>query len=122
MALRTQPVTKRAADAFIRRLHRHHTPTTGWLFGLAVSDGGKVAGVIVVGRPVSRVLDDGWTAEVTRCCTDGTRNACSMLYASAWRAARALGYRRMVTYTLPEEGGGEFAGRRVPTGGAYQRR
>jgi hypothetical protein len=49
--------------------------------------------------------DDGWTAEVTRLCTDGTPNACSMLYRAAWRAARSLGYRRLITYTLAEEGG-----------------
>jgi hypothetical protein len=50
-------------------------------------------------------MDDGFTAEVTRCCTDGTRNACSMLYRAAWRAARAMGYRKLITYTLAEEGG-----------------
>jgi hypothetical protein len=51
------------------------------------------------------MLSDGWTAEVVRCCTDGTRNVCSMLYGAAWRAARALGYRKLITYTLAEEGG-----------------
>ncbi len=59
----------------------------------------------MVGRPVARMSDDGWTLEVNRVCTDGARNACSMLYGAAWRAAKALGYRRLVTYTLPEEGG-----------------
>jgi hypothetical protein len=59
----------------------------------------------VVGRPVARQLQDGYTAEVTRLASDGTRNACSLLYAAAWRACRALGYRRLVTYTLAEEGG-----------------
>jgi len=54
---------------------------------------------------VSRGLDDGWTLEVNRVATDGTRNACSMLYAACWRAAKAIGYRKLVTYTLPEEGG-----------------
>jgi hypothetical protein len=58
-----------------------------------------------VGRPVARHLDDGWTVEVNRVATDGTRNACSMLYAASWRAARAMGYRRMVTYTLDTEPG-----------------
>jgi len=51
------------------------------------------------------MLDDGWTLEVNRCCTDGTKNACSMLYSAAWKAAKALGYKRLITYTLPEEGG-----------------
>ncbi|HEY8377412.1 MAG TPA: XF1762 family protein [Nannocystis sp.] len=65
----------------------------------------EIVGIVIVGRPMSRMLDDGWTAEVTRCCTDGTRNVPSMLYGAAWRAARAMGYRRLVTDTLPEEGG-----------------
>ena len=59
----------------------------------------------MVGRPVARMLNDGATLEVNRLCTDGTPNACSMLYGAAWRAAKALGYRRLITYTLPEEGG-----------------
>ena len=61
--------------------------------------------VVIAGRPVARHLDDGWTLEVTRLCTDGTANACSKLYAAAGRAARALGYTRLITYTLPAEGG-----------------
>lgn len=100
-----QPITKAEADAFIRAHHRHHRPSVGWKFGLAVNDGEKVVGVAQVGRPVSRVLDDGWTLEVTRVCTDGTRHAASMLYGAAVRAGRALGYRRIVSYTLAEEAG-----------------
>lgn len=65
----------------------------------------EIVGVAIVGRPVSRHLDDGWTLEVNRLCTDGTHNACSMLYAAAWRAARAMGYRRIVTYILDSESG-----------------
>jgi hypothetical protein len=74
-------------------------------FSIAVSAGDKVVGVAIVGRPVSRHLDNGWVLEVNRCCTDGTKNACSMLYGAAWRAAKAWGYRRLITYTLPAEGG-----------------
>ena len=62
-------------------------------------------GVVIVGRPVSRYLDDGWTLEVNRLCTDGSRNACSMLYGAAWRAARAMGYKRLITYILESECG-----------------
>lgn len=65
----------------------------------------KIVGVCIVGRPVSRYLDDGLTLEVTRCCTDGTRNACSILYAAAWRAARAMGYKKIITYILESENG-----------------
>lgn len=106
--LELQPITFREASEFIDRWHSHRGATRGWKFGIGVNDGERVVGVVVVGRPVSRHLDDGWTVEVTRCCTDGSlaaHNAASMLYAAAWRAARAMGYRRLVTYTLEEEEG-----------------
>lgn len=99
------PITQREANAYVAANHRHHKPVTGAIICVAVSEGVQVRGVAIVGRPVARGLQDGWTAEVTRCCTDGARNAPSMLYRAAWRAVRALGYRRLVTYTLPEEGG-----------------
>jgi hypothetical protein len=105
MTLELQPITYEEACEFIRLHHRHHLPPQGWKFGIAVNDGAKVVGVITVGRPVARMLDNGWTLEVTRCCTDGTRNAASMLYGAAWRAAKAMGYRRLITYTLVEEPG-----------------
>lgn len=101
------PITLRQANAFVESHHRHHGSSRGCICCVAVGlkDEPWIRGVAIVGRPVARNLDDTWTAEVTRCCTDGTRNACSMLYAAAWRAARALGYRRLVTYTLEAEGG-----------------
>lgn len=101
-----RPITLKAARLFIQRHHRHHRPPQGGLFAVAAADetGGVVA-VAIIGRPVARRLADGYTAEVTRLASNGARNACSMLYAAAWRAARALGYRRMVTYTLLEETG-----------------
>jgi hypothetical protein len=105
MSLSITPITIREALAYVSAHHRHHAPPTGALFALACSTGTGVAGVAIIGRPVARGLQDGWTAEVTRCCTDGTRNAPSMLYRAGWRAARAIGYRRLITYTLPEEGG-----------------
>lgn len=115
MTLTIVPITFAEANEFVRRHHRHHRPPVGCKFCVAVSAGGAVVGVAQVGRPVSRALDDGWTLEVNRLCTDGHRNACSMLYAAAWRAARALGYRKLVTYTLREEGGASLraAGWRV---------
>ena len=105
MSLELQPITFAEACVFIEEHHRHHGVPVGHKFSIGLNDGEKVVGVIVVGRPVARGLDDGWTAEVTRCCTDGTPNACSKLYSAAWRAARAMGYRRMVTYTMNTEGG-----------------
>lgn len=103
--LQLQPITFDEACEFVRLHHRHHLPPVGWKFGVAVNDGEKVVGVVMVGRPVSRHLDNGWTLEVTRCCTDGTKNAASMLYGAAWRAARALGYRRLITYVIASETG-----------------
>lgn len=99
------PMSIQDARAFVLAKHRHHRPPVSGLFALGCAVLGVVVGVAIVGRPVARALDDGWTAEVTRLATDGTRNACSILYAAAWRAARALGWRKLVTYTLAEEGG-----------------
>lgn len=103
-----QPISQREANAFIRMHHRHHRPPQGYKYAIACNDGEKVVGVITVGRPVARMLDDGITAEVTRCCTDGTRNACSFLYGAAWRAAKAMGYKKMITYVLASESGGSL--------------
>lgn len=99
------PLTLREARAFVAKVHRHHRPPQGGLFALAASDGRNIVAVAIVGRPVARALDDGWTAEVTRLASDGTRNACSLLYAASWRAARALGWRKLITYTLQTETG-----------------
>lgn len=103
--LKVQPIEFAEACEYIRARHRHHRPPIGYKFALAANDGEKVVGVLVAGRPVARMLDDGRSIEVTRLCTDGARNACSILYAHAWKATKALGYRRMLTYTMPEEGG-----------------
>lgn len=104
------PCTIKDAARFIRAHHRHHRPPTGGLFALGAERDGALVGVAVVGRPVARALQDGRTAEVTRLATDGTRNACSLLYAAAWRAARALGYQRLITYTLASEPGASLRG------------
>jgi len=93
------------AKAFVVGHHRHHQPPQGHKFSIGAMEGDKLVGVVIVGRPVARGFDNGWTAEITRCCTDGSKNAASMLYAAAWRAARSMGYRRLVTYTLIEEQG-----------------
>lgn len=105
MSLTLQPISITEAQVFVGRHHRHHEAPTGGLFAVAVSDGETVRGVAIIGRPVARMLQDGWTAEVTRVCTLGDKNAPSMLYGAAWRAARALGYRRLITYTLKSEPG-----------------
>ena len=110
MSLIITPISLDEANAFVSVHHRHHRPVPGAKFCLAVSECDTVHGVAIIGRPVARKLDDGWTLEVNRVCTDGARNACSMLYGAAWRAAKALGFRRLITYTLPEEGGASLRG------------
>ena len=99
------PMTLREANAYVEQNHRHHGPVAGHKYSIGLSNGEKIVGVAIVGRPVSRHLDDGWTLEVTRLFTEGTKNDCSMLYAAAWRAARAMGYKRLVTYILESENG-----------------
>tara|TARA_Y100000310_G_scaffold181396_2_gene181344 strand:- start:15866 stop:16300 length:435 start_codon:yes stop_codon:yes gene_type:complete len=103
--MRISPITLGEANAFVEKHHRHHIPVVGHKFSVAVSEDDEVKGVAIVGRPVARMLDTGWTLEVTRCCTDGTKNACSMLYATCWRAAKAMGYTRLITYILTDEKG-----------------
>lgn len=106
--LALQPLTLREARAFVSAHHRHHRAPQGGLFAVAVSLADDVRGVAIIGKPVARMNDDSYTAEVTRLCTLGDDNACSMLYAASWRAARALGYRRLLTYTLASESGGSL--------------
>lgn len=93
------------ANAFVAQTHRHHRPVIGHKFSIALAECEKVVGVAIVGRPVARMLNDGFTLEVTRLATDGTKNACSKLYAAAWRTAREMGYKRLVTYILDTESG-----------------
>jgi hypothetical protein len=100
------PLTFADACATVDRLHRHHKKPQGhkWSHGV-LDETGTLRGVAIVGRPVARLLDDGFTVEVTRVATDGCPNACSALYGAAWRTAKDQGYRRIVTYTQGGESG-----------------
>lgn len=98
------------ANAFVGQHHRHHKPVVGHLFSIGAAQDGRIVGVAIVGRPVSRHRDDGVTAEVTRLCTDGTKNACSFLYGAAARASFALGFKRIGTYILAVEPGTSLIG------------
>lgn len=105
MALSVSPISFDEAAHFVMRHHRHHTPPVGHKFSIAAVANGEVVGVVIVGRPVARRRDDGLTLEVTRLCTNGYKNACSLLYGAAARAAFALGYQRIGTYILKTEPG-----------------
>ncbi len=99
------PLPLDEANAFVKAHHRHHKPVVGHKFSIGAALGNKVVGVVTVGRPVSRHRDDGLTLEVTRLCTDGTKNAGSFLYGASARAAFALGYKKIGTYILKSEPG-----------------
>lgn len=100
-----KPITFREASDFINLHHRHHKATVGHKFSIGLYDGEKLVGVAVCGRPVSRYLDDGITCEINRLCTDGTKNACSMLYGACCRVAKEMGYVKIITYILASEDG-----------------
>lgn len=99
------PINFDEACAFVKQYHRHHKPPVGHKFSIAVENEGNIVGVCMVGRPVSRHLDDGWTLEVNRVATNGYKNACSMLYGAAWRVTKNMGYRKLITYILESEPG-----------------
>lgn len=104
--LSAKPISRKDAGVWVDSIHRHHMAAVGDMFRVAVVDeAGRVVGVAQAGRPVSRMLDDGETVEIIRCCTDGTKNACSFLYSHLARAAEALGFKRIITYTLESEPG-----------------
>jgi len=105
--IRLIPTTLREANKVVKRLHRHSKPVIGGLFavGCGERETGNLNGVAIVGRPISRGNDTGWHCEVLRVATDGSANACSMLYSSCANAARNLGYQSIITYTLESEPG-----------------
>jgi hypothetical protein len=111
VSLHLVPVDFPIACGFVTTWHRHHKPPVGHKFSIGVaSDDGTLVGVAMVGRPVARHYADGLTLEVNRTATDGTKNANSMLYWAAWRATKALGYSRLITYTQAGESGSSLRG------------
>lgn len=99
------PVTQKEANEFVVKHHRHHKAVTGSVFQIAAQEENNIVGVAIVGRVLSRHWDGGYTLEVNRLCTNGADNACSFLYAAAWRAAKQLGYKSLITYILINEPG-----------------
>jgi hypothetical protein len=105
--LQAVPISIREANAFVEQFHRHSVPVQGAKFAIGASVGEHLQGVAIVGRPVARMLHDGFTAEVLRCCVlpDAQKNTPSFLYGRCWRVWQQMGGRRMVTYTLASESG-----------------
>lgn len=104
--MRLVPIFQKPAFKFIKEHHRHHKQPRGSVFQIGLKDDdGKLIGVVVCGRPVSRKLQDGYTLEVIRLCVTESKNSCSMLYSAAARAARELGYKKIITYILQSETG-----------------
>ncbi len=117
MGLQIVPVSFREAKDFVNQHHRHNPAPRGWKFGVGVEEDGVLVGVAMAGRPVARALQTRFTLEINRVCTTGARNANSMLYAAIRRAARALGYQTIYTYTMEGESGSSLkaAGFRLET-------
>lgn len=103
--LEVRPISLRPANEFVSKYHRHHGITSGCKWCIAAYDGDEIVGVAICCRPVARKLDDGTVCEVARLCTDGTKNACSILYAACARIAREMGYKKIITYILETESG-----------------
>lgn len=121
------PLELAAANEFVANLHRHHDPVYRDKFRIGALVDGKLVGVVQIGRPVSRHLDNGENIEVVRLCTDGTKNVCSFLYAKAARIAKEMGYKKIITYILESESGTSLkaAGweqEEVTNGGAWNRK
>ena len=107
MSLKVTPMSLREANEYVNNFHRHNKETRGHKYSIGASDGKNLVGVAIVGRPVARALDDGYTAEVLRVCVqdDYPKNTCSFLYGRCWRIWQQMGGERMITYTLQEESG-----------------
>lgn len=105
--LKIIPTTLREANAFVERFHRHNKKTQGHKFSVGAVAGEDLVGVAIVGRPVARKLDDGFTTEITRVCVkpEAPKNTCSFLYGRCWRIWQQMGGLRMITYTLQSESG-----------------
>lgn len=107
LKLATVPITFKIACNFINEHHRHHVAPPGHKYSIGLSDGEKLVGVITAGRPVSRYLDDGFTIEITRCCIKSSvyKNGVTKLVSAVYQAAKAMGYTKLISYTLEEESG-----------------
>lgn len=114
MGLELRPITLRRANDFVQEYHRHNgrTARDGGKYALAAVHEEELVGVVIVGRPLARLLDDGWTVEITRCCVkeSAPKGTPGFLYAAARRVWQAMGGKKVITYTLPSESGASMRG------------
>jgi hypothetical protein len=103
--LQITPISLKDANMFVEKHHRHCGKVVGAKCAIGVINDSGLHGVAIIGRPVNINLDNGITAEIRRLCTDGTKNVCSMLYGAAWRIAKNMGYKKLITYILESEPG-----------------
>ncbi len=110
--MKVVPLTIKRANEIVSEYHRHNLPTSGGLFAIGAMEGEELMGVAIVGRTVARMLDNQFTAEVTRTCTIPTapRNTTSFLYGACRRIAQMMGYKKVITYTLQSESGASLRG------------
>ena len=110
--LEAVPLTLIDCNEYIQNFHRHNKPVQGSKFAFGCKYKGKLVAVCVVGRPIARYKDDGFTAEVTRTCVfdDAPKGVNSFLYSRAWKAWKAMGGKRIITYTLQSESGASLRG------------
>lgn len=104
-SLEIRPIHIKYANAYVKQYHRHSIPTVGGKFAISCYANDKLCGIAICGRPTARNADNGFTLEIYRNCTDGTKNACSKLYGACIRIAKEMGYKRVITYTLESESG-----------------
>ena len=107
------PVTLMEANEFVRSFHRHNDPVQAHKFSIGASFSGELVGVAIVSHPVARLsADGGFTAEVRRTCTReaAPKGTVSFLYSACWRAWRAMGGIKLITYTLVTESGSSLRG------------
>jgi len=108
------PISLREANDFVSTYHRHNgrTARDGGKFAIGATTGEQIVGIAIVGRPIARMIDNGYTAEVTRTCTspDAIKGTVSFLYSACWRICQAMGYQKLITYTLVTESGASLRG------------
>ncbi|MCP1161243.1 MULTISPECIES: XF1762 family protein [Bacillus] len=107
LRLQTIPITLKIAQEFISKFHRHNQAPQGHKFSIGLWDHDVLIGVIIAGSPVARHNNNGFTLEITRCCLKSSiyRNGISKMIGSVYQVAKAMGYTKIITYTLDHESG-----------------